>query len=293
MTFEATSAKSNNNNVSIKHINHSSDTDHVPELVIGLRSQISPTKHKFLRALIDSGASRSILHAASLPNALKSKIIDDPDGSITWSTNGGTYQTSYIAKFWFELSELAPAQYFKHTFKVDTTTNSPKYDIIIGRDLIKTLQIDLLWSSTVPSIGFAGKHIEMKPHGYWTRHRLRDFHNSQKIQQTTSKFTTIRESVLASISLSNINSIKSYGRDKLPLKNSHHGQIVNNYKHRSPTTRYYQRSTRFSNTQCYDTDNGPTFNSVNGTTFCSLGHNHSACPQKSCLVSSVSLKQSN
>jgi hypothetical protein len=102
-------------------INPKNDVDFIPELVIGLLTRVSQRKYKFLRALVDSGASRSILHAASLPKHMLSQIQEDKDGPITWETKGGTYQTKHTATVWFQLTELAPNQHFKHTFKVVDT----------------------------------------------------------------------------------------------------------------------------------------------------------------------------
>ena len=109
-------------------------------------------KYKFLRALVDSGASKSIICAESLPTHTRKKIQPDPEGKVIWETKGGTNKTTGVCQVWFQLTEFAPSRNFKHTFKVDSApkTHKTSYDIILGRDLMRILQLDLLFSSSIP-----------------------------------------------------------------------------------------------------------------------------------------------
>jgi hypothetical protein len=81
-------------------------------------------------------------------------IQEDAEGTITWETKGGLYETKHTADLWFQLTQFAPNQHFKHTFKIDTTTKNTNYDIILGRDLFQTLKLDLIWSEDIPCIEF-------------------------------------------------------------------------------------------------------------------------------------------
>jgi transposase InsO family protein len=164
------------------------EVDYVPELVIGLLTRVSQRKYKFLRALVDSGASRSILHATSLPKNMHSLIKDDAEGTITWETKGGLYETKHTADLWFQLTEFAPNQHFKHTFKIDTTTSNTNYDIILGRDLFQTLKLDLIWSEDIPCIEFQDQRINMKPRGFWTRNNLREMFYTTTLERAEKEF---------------------------------------------------------------------------------------------------------
>jgi hypothetical protein len=146
----------------------------VPELILGILTKVTPPEYKYLRALIDSGSSRSILSAASLPIHMQSIIKDDKDGSITWSTRGGTFETKQITSVIFQLTEFASQQHFLHTFKVDCTNKSSTYNIIMGRDLFKMLKLDLKWSSTIPLITLSDHQVNMKPRGFWTRTNIQN-----------------------------------------------------------------------------------------------------------------------
>jgi hypothetical protein len=105
-----------------------------------------------------------------MPDPIKKKIKDDPSGETKWTTKGGTYTTTGEANIWFQLTEFAPSRLFKHKFKVDRDTKSASYDIILGRDAMKELQFDLLYSENVPKIRFEQEvEIDCKPRGFWSR----------------------------------------------------------------------------------------------------------------------------
>jgi hypothetical protein len=165
----------------------------VPELIVGILTKVTPPEYKYLRALIDSGSSRSILSAASLPTHMQSIIKDDNDGSITWSTKAGTFETKQTATVIFQLAEFAHQQHFLHTFKIDSTSKQSTYDIIVGRDLFKTLKLDLKWSSTVPLITLDNHQINMKPHGFWTRTNIQNLLQSLKHSSNENYEITTQE----------------------------------------------------------------------------------------------------
>ena len=168
------------------------DQDYVPEIIIGVIADLPARKYKFLRALVDSGASKSIIYADSLPTTARKRIEKDPEGAVTWETKGGTYQTTGVCKVTFQLTEFAPNRNYRHVFKVDHAPKAHKnaYDIILGRDLMRTLQLDLLFSSSIPKISWNSERtIDCKPRGYWSRARLRHlFYNQPIIEQAEQEF---------------------------------------------------------------------------------------------------------
>jgi hypothetical protein len=87
-----------------------------------------------------------------MPDPIKKKIKDNPSGETKWTTKGGTYITTREANTWFQLTEFAPIHLFKQKFKVDHDAKSASYDIILGRDTMKELQFNLLYSENVPKI---------------------------------------------------------------------------------------------------------------------------------------------
>jgi hypothetical protein len=122
-----------------------------------------------------------------MPDPIKKKIKDNPSGETKWTTKGGTYITTGEANIWFQLTEFAPSRLFKHKFKVDRDAKSASYNIILGRNAMKELQFDLLYSENVPKIRFEQEvEIDCKPHGFWSRSRLHQVY-FQAQQSTIAK----------------------------------------------------------------------------------------------------------
>jgi hypothetical protein len=147
--------------------------DYILEIAIGVLTDIITKRYKYLRALIDSGSSSSIICEYSMPDPVKKKIKDNPSGETKWTTMGGTYVTTGEANIWFQLTEFTPSHLFKHKLKVDRDAKSASYDIILGRDAMKELQFDLLYSENIPKMRFEQEvEIDCKPCGFWSRSRL-------------------------------------------------------------------------------------------------------------------------
>jgi hypothetical protein len=64
-----------------------------------------------------------------------------------WKTNAGMYTTKYEVPLNFTLPEFAPSKEIEFTLAVDDTEKSSKYDMIIGRDLLQALGMDILFST--------------------------------------------------------------------------------------------------------------------------------------------------
>jgi hypothetical protein len=86
-----------------------------------------------------------------MPDPIKKKIKDDPSGETKWTTKGGTYVTTGEANIWFQLTKFAPSCLFKQNSQL-TAAKSASYDIILGHDAMKELQVNLLYSENVPNI---------------------------------------------------------------------------------------------------------------------------------------------
>ena len=101
-------------------------------------------KHKRpepLRALIDSGASASIICKKQL-HGNKSYRSNE----TKWQTTAGTVSTNGKSKIDFFLSEFSDSRKITHDFHVVNTV-LPSYDMIIGRDLMHLLKLDVQFST--------------------------------------------------------------------------------------------------------------------------------------------------
>ena len=148
-----------------------------------------------------------IAYKSSLPTKLQKKIESDPEGQVSWTTKGGTYHTNHILSTWFQLTEFVPNRNFKHSFKIDEMPKPSKnaYDIILGRDLMRSLNLDILFSTDIPMITMDGENsIECKPHGYWTRPRLRHHFKQSTIEKAENEFLDRRRFTKANYEQANL-----------------------------------------------------------------------------------------
>ena len=110
--------------------------------------------------LLDSRASgcavsRQCVKESALKNAKPAK----------WTTQGGTFTTSHTAKVELVFPELDPTKIVNWKFHVDDSeTPNPRYDLIIGRDLLTELGIVLNFANQTISChggAYEGCHTSM------------------------------------------------------------------------------------------------------------------------------------
>jgi predicted aspartyl protease len=100
-------------------------------------------KTKLFKALVDTGASESIISK----KAAKGLPLSDKTETKQWSTAAGTLTTSARTKrLEFNLPELQASRMIDKSFHV-VELNIKNYDMIIGRDLITSLQLDVKGSN--------------------------------------------------------------------------------------------------------------------------------------------------
>jgi Retroviral aspartyl protease len=124
--------------------------DTIPELRFTLANPVNPGREP-LRMLLDTGASRSIINYHCLPEG--TKILPDPQGTRTFTTQTGTFSTDTIAHLKIQLPDVAPQYHVQATFSIHKTTN-PKatYAAILGRDMLRQLKIQFDFTSLPPMI---------------------------------------------------------------------------------------------------------------------------------------------
>eukprot|EP00980_Cylindrotheca_fusiformis_P014988 scaffold4112_cov60-Cylindrotheca_fusiformis.AAC.6 len=96
-----------------------------------------------IRALCDSGASTTIMD-----KKFAKKLRIRRDNTTVWNTAGGTLTTTEKAKIRFQLPQLSTTM----TVATDvhlTNGISDRYDIIIGRDLMRELGLKLIFDDDV------------------------------------------------------------------------------------------------------------------------------------------------
>ena len=99
-------------------------------------------KHKPLRALVDSGISASIICKKQLH---ENKSYHSKEKK--WQTTAGTVSTHGRSKLDFFLSEFSYSRKITHDFHVVNTV-LPSYDMIVGRDLMHFLKLDMQFNTS-------------------------------------------------------------------------------------------------------------------------------------------------
>ena len=108
----------------------------VPILIGAMQIKRGTPKGTKIKILLDSGASSTIVK-----KSLTTKLKRKKDPSTVWNTASGNFTTTERCKVHVLLPELSPTLAIESTVYVaDNLTN---YDMIMGRDLLTELGIDL------------------------------------------------------------------------------------------------------------------------------------------------------
>ena len=116
---------------------------------------------KLLRCLFDTGASHTVINQAALPSGA-TPITTTPINAQT--TSGQLFTNQLVNLHNVSLPE------FTKSIKIQTIQayvfNTPcRYDIILGRDVLQQLQIDVKFSDK--TINWKDNSVSMKPYSYW------------------------------------------------------------------------------------------------------------------------------
>ena len=111
---------------------------------------------KDLRVLLDSGSSHSMA-SAKCAKAVKLKSLKK---SRDFATAGGNFTIDHEATINFNLSEFSESKLITWTFSVYRDSEALGYDMVIGRDLLDNLGVNLDFRKSV--IDWEGIEIPMK-----------------------------------------------------------------------------------------------------------------------------------
>jgi predicted aspartyl protease len=121
----------------------------VTKLIVEVRYGHKLNQSRNLKALIDTGPSGCII-LNEFTAGINHKIRED---SQQWMTKGGLFVTSGICPIKFYLPEFSTQECVKWDFHVDDSTRTVKsrHDMIIGRDLLEQLPLDIKFSDSTLS----------------------------------------------------------------------------------------------------------------------------------------------
>jgi len=128
---------------------------------------------KMARVLLDSGSSGCIVNKKFVRNLQVTR-----DNKTKWTTKAGSFVTKRKAMVSFILHELHPDKTVTWEMHVDETPSGvSNYDIILGRDLLTNIGVDILFSSQQvtwenASIPMRDPEIFRKSESTWLDHTM-------------------------------------------------------------------------------------------------------------------------
>lgn len=140
-----------------------------------------------IRALLDSGGSGTLVKQEF---AKKLKLTSSKDGTKTvWTTPSGNFATTKQAKAMFIIPELHDNRVIERTLHVAPDLGA--YDMIIGRDLLQDLGIDIRFSDK--TVEWDGVSIPFKDSD--ARHESESFHvaDSPHVDEAVERLKRILE----------------------------------------------------------------------------------------------------
>ena len=115
-----------------------------PVAIVRFNTKLGKAKPATVLALLDSGGAESII-SDKIASKLRVRTSNGPPK--VWSTPNGDLSTNRKTKSQFKLSELHDDRVVEWDFHVTKTLGA--YDMILGRDLLEFLGIDILFSDKV------------------------------------------------------------------------------------------------------------------------------------------------
>lgn len=136
--------------------------------------------HEGLRVLIDTGCSHSII-------AKKYSSKTKRRSTKTYKTGSGSLTTEYESKIYFSLSEFSDQKIINWTFSV-TNAEDLGYDVILGRDLLLNLKMNISFEHEV--VSWEGIDIPMRDFNKIRKYKLDNREFKAFIQERSEPIVT-------------------------------------------------------------------------------------------------------
>ena len=112
-------------------------SQHLSPIMMGdCNTRLGKPKFKPIRILFDSGTTSTIV----VHNVAK-KLCINKSRTMKWSTKGGNFTTTGTCNLLFRLPELDTHKTVHWKVHIDASTGPTRYDMIVGRDLMKELKL--------------------------------------------------------------------------------------------------------------------------------------------------------
>jgi hypothetical protein len=136
--------------------------DYRPEVVVSVLQDVTTKRKKILRALVDTGCNRTLIREDMVPKWIRNKAKKVPYSFDTMS--GSSLKTSSSAIMAFNLVQFSPHRTVTHEVVLaQGDKNFP--DMVIGRDLLKVLKMQVDYGSDNPCLRWEDMCIPIQPRG--------------------------------------------------------------------------------------------------------------------------------
>ena len=159
------------------------DEDLRPMAFARLNVSLGKPELTVIRALLDSGASESLV---AEKHVRKLRVKETQGPATTWSTPAGEMKTRSKVKAQLSLPELHSKKLIEWRFHVAEDMGA--YDMIIGRDILSFLGIDISFSRQV--ISWEGAEMPFKPKGA-TLETAYHVEEAMSVQEATDRIKAI------------------------------------------------------------------------------------------------------
>ena len=122
----------------------SKNSNHSPKIQGCINTRSGTSKFGLFWILLGSGSSSTIV-IGKLTSKIKGKNSSE---TTTWETQAGKSTTSKKTNIDFCLPEFSATKILSWKFHVDNK-NKSRYDMILGRDLLTALGLDLIFSENI------------------------------------------------------------------------------------------------------------------------------------------------
>jgi hypothetical protein len=155
------------------------------EILIALPNTNNSKKYTTYLGLVDSGSSGSLINKDIVDNG--NFVVQSQKKPTKWDTASGTLLTQGKVEIkQCCLPQFTRKQHIASTFHMFTKCSNDKYDIILDRDFLQAIGLDIRYSAS--QFTWDNISVAMVPSRYWTKDKIstvaRSWNKSHEVQLT-------------------------------------------------------------------------------------------------------------
>jgi hypothetical protein len=142
------------------------------EILVTIPRDKGSKKYRTFLGLIDAGSSSSLLSKTVVENT--SFIIENSSKKTLWDTQAGSFKTnSFVLLERYFLPQFTKQRKLMNTFHLFNKLKEDGYDIIIGRDILKDMGLQIHYDTE--SFVWDDIKVKMVPRRHWNKATIKMF----------------------------------------------------------------------------------------------------------------------